>query len=734
MMSNSRRRLSNPGPPSPVQSPLSPADQAVAPYTENDDSKDSASNQSNNQPNYYLPNHPFTNKRQRSSNEEVKTESPVAPFSLTLNSNLLSIITNQSPSQSIPTETRMSPVTQGISNFSVQSASPEPDLKRSRSFAESSTISIHSVNRSSNPTNKDLSNGSSTNQSVDQSTNPVTESITADSSKPIASTSHQLVSAVNSQSPGQSDDQKINKPTLSQSSTSLLGHVQTSPFNRPTAPSDTSPTNQPNHSSISQLIQAMSGPSVDQQPSAVKQEPSNGQSTKQISNQPVYSPPVVMTGTYNNMYPQHYVVFNNQVHQSNNQSLNPMYILNPAMYVQAFNPSLKQPYNQPITQPTNQSTSIPVASPINLLGENIPLIRARTAPPLNDQSINQSVNQVVTSMTQPWPRSHRNNQSSFERYLFHFPDTASHGAQGGLYQPGKPSQLYIELVHSGDPSTNQAPIRHSICLPVKVALKPTVKESATVRRFDELALHPTHLVCPSIDLATEESRYGTGAEVCEPQYLLLRHDWKCPVSVVQVVKYQRSSTPPVIVSPLHLLAVAENSLAHTQTRGRGKNEAARKETAQLYLSFTLNAYYELHAHNGWKIERMLISHYKGGVEVAQSPITFTQLNQETQIADAVSAIQLLAGHPVTHHPTAAARKATKVRSSPRPSVNTHKDTHVASTDAPEQHSPDVETASQFMAALAEQHRQHVMSQRSQSAAPDTSHLALLSSAASQSRF
>ena len=236
----------------------------------------------------------------------------------------------------------------------------------------------------------------------------------------------------------------------------------------------------------------------------------------------------------------------------------------------------------------------------------------------------------------PWPTEARAAARDGLRFLVHFPDDSSHGAQGGLYQPGKPSLLCIHLV---DPDGREEEVR----LPVKIALKPTVKESATVRRFDELCLHPRAFYCDSTDLGMEEARWQTAASVPDPAFLLLRQDWKGAVAVVHVPRWGRQQRETVRVSPLHILPVQDGTLAHTQTRGRGKTEAQRKETAQLYLSMIVDAYYELRCHSGYSIARLQMRHYKGGSESARVDLRFSGLEADTRVQDAISVIECLSG-------------------------------------------------------------------------------------------
>ena len=188
----------------------------------------------------------------------------------------------------------------------------------------------------------------------------------------------------------------------------------------------------------------------------------------------------------------------------------------------------------------------------------------------------------------PWMTEKRSASSECRRYLLHFPDDSSHGAQNGLYQPGKPSELMLRMKRNKahntrrdvrkddeskqqrDGSDQEADGECETCevkLPVKVAVKPTVKESATVRRFDELALHPAAFYTQSADLAWEERNFATSAEHSEPPFLLLRQDWKNPIALVHIARYGRQQRDVDDLSPLHLLPIAEGTLApHTDAR------------------------------------------------------------------------------------------------------------------------------------------------------------------------
>jgi len=342
---------------------------------------------------------------------------------------------------------------------------------------------------------------------------------------------------------------------------------------------------------------------------------------------------------------------------------------------QPFQPSsIIYPINQSLSNTNSmfarqQSGGSIIQQQINNTSTNNNIILPQASPPSRSSSsisVSMSIPAQIPSQSQQpiskassWPTETRNKSTIVNRYLIHFPDSASHGAQGGLYQPGKPSQLFISLIHNNEnqnntnnnddtnndttANNNHNPTIHTIKIPVKIALKPTVKESATVRRFDEIALHPLYYYCPTNDLRLEELRYSTNSDLTDPEYLLLRHDWKSSISVIKILRYGRQQKESLLLSPIHLLPVHEGCLAHTQTRGRGKNELARKETAQLYLAMMIDEYYELRCHSDWKISSMSMRHYKGGAEIGKVEISFTGLAMDTKINDAINAIELLAG-------------------------------------------------------------------------------------------
>ena len=297
----------------------------------------------------------------------------------------------------------------------------------------------------------------------------------------------------------------------------------------------------------------------------------------------------------------------------------------------------------------------------------------------------QSVGSSLTSSSTltapfPWLTEQRNAGSECRRYLLNFPDDSSHGAQNGLYQPGKPSELMVRMKRNKANSSNksskdscgkreeakqqmrgddqpedkeQRDSSHKevdgeceVCevkLPVKIALKPTVKESATVRRFDELALHPAAFYTQSADLAWEERNFATSAEHSEPPFLLLRQDWKNPIALVHIARYGRQQREVDDLSPLHLLPIFEGSLAHTQTRGRGKTLQQRLETAQLYLSMCVGKWYELRAHSGWRVDGVEMRHFKGGRQVQRVEIAVREMELGATSEDVVAVVGAMSG-------------------------------------------------------------------------------------------
>ena len=315
------------------------------------------------------------------------------------------------------------------------------------------------------------------------------------------------------------------------------------------------------------------------------------------------------------------------------------------------------------------------------------------------------------------------------RYLIHFPADTAHGAQSGLYQPGKPSQLIIHMAEADAPTAphpNQTaagtsgggagaanesevlPVGHNmIRIPVKVAIKPTVKRTAKLRTLHEVSLHPAWYDCESRDLSEEEKRWDTGGKAKKPKFLLLRHDTKSCIHVLQVNRWtadehntasgpdeQMTTTPPrdnlsaassnlpsssttsaalsgllnsltaaggslpfvpqssptssTSLLPLHILPVSDDSMAHVQTKGRGKTEDRRKETAQLYLSLKVDKWYELRCHSGWRIVEMEMKHHKGGHQISSVVIPFHYLPGDLTVGEGVQAITLLAAGSQPH--------------------------------------------------------------------------------------
>ncbi len=89
---------------------------------------------------------------------------------------------------------------------------------------------------------------------------------------------------------------------------------------------------------------------------------------------------------------------------------------------------------------------------------------------------------------------------------------------------------------SGGASEGDAlPAGHSVIrVPVKVAIKPTVKRTAKLRTVHEVSLHPAWYDCDSRDLSEEEKKWETGSKAKKPKHLLLRHDTKSCIHVLQV--------------------------------------------------------------------------------------------------------------------------------------------------------------------------------------------------------
>ena len=170
-----------------------------------------------------------------------------------------------------------------------------------------------------------------------------------------------------------------------------------------------------------------------------------------------------------------------------------------------------------LPSPTSPSTSSSPAPSTLSSSPNIPpLSSVPPPPPPSLQSL-------------AWPTTYKSPSSVLNRYLIHFPHDTAHGAQAGLYQPGKPSQLIIRL-HDPDappPSPTKGDTEASVIrIPCKVALKPTVKRTAKLRTLHEISMHPAWYDCESKDLGEEEKRWETGSKQKRPKYLLLRQDTK----------------------------------------------------------------------------------------------------------------------------------------------------------------------------------------------------------------
>ena len=304
----------------------------------------------------------------------------------------------------------------------------------------------------------------------------------------------------------------------------------------------------------------------------------------------------------------------------------------------------------PLSHSANTLTPQPLLSP-QLSQVALPTFASSSVAALLPQPGSAQLTSSSTLSTPfPWSTERRSAGGGCRRYLLHFPDDSSHGAQNGLYQPGKPSELVVRMKRraasnrdeeggqGGDSETDGECETCEVKLPVKIALKPTVKESATVRRFDELALHPAAFYTQSSDLAWEERNFCTSAEHSEPAFLLLRQDWKNPIALVHVARYGRQQRECDELSPLHLLPTVEGSLAHTQTRGRGKTLQQRLETAQLYLSLCVGKAYELRAHSGWRVDGVEMRHFKGGRQVQCVDMPLRELGVGASNAHVAAAI------------------------------------------------------------------------------------------------
>ena len=114
----------------------------------------------------------------------------------------------------------------------------------------------------------------------------------------------------------------------------------------------------------------------------------------------------------------------------------------------------------------------------------------------------------------PWTVDKQPDVSKIRRYSITMCTKTCNGAQGGKYQPGRPSVLQIVLRHGE--------IKTSVSLPVKVALAQPVKESTFSANIAEFALHPNHNICdPDLDLSTAEQVLKTRAPLI-PRRTLLR--------------------------------------------------------------------------------------------------------------------------------------------------------------------------------------------------------------------
>ena len=408
-------------------------------------------------------------------------------------------------------------------------------------------------------------------------------------------------------------------------------------------------------------------------------------------------------------------------------------------------PSLPLSLPSPTLQslyPAHLSHLLPAVSTPFVSSSNAALSSASFAAAGGSSSHSASLSSVGGLSAVSWPAASSVSSSpQLNRYLIHFPADTAHGAQSGLYQPGKPSQLIIHMAEADAPAVPQPspaaaagvsgseadvlPAGHSLIrIPVKVAIKPTVKRTAKLRTLHEVSVHPAWYDCESRDLSEEEKKWETGSKAKKPKYLLLRHDTKSCIHVLQVNRWtadehntatggpdeqMTASTPrdsgtvaspampassststalsgllnsltaaggslpfvppsaPCSASssssssssflPLHILPVSDDSMAHVQTKGRGKTEDRRKETAQLYLSLKVDKWYELRCHSGWRIVEMEMKHHKGGHQISSVLIPFHYLPGDLTVGEGVQAITLLATGSQPHSMNASSSPA-----------------------------------------------------------------------------
>jgi hypothetical protein len=305
--------------------------------------------------------------------------------------------------------------------------------------------------------------------------------------------------------------------------------------------------------------------------------------------------------------------------------------------------------------PINQGL-IPVLQSNPIRGQQWPT----TVCPIGRTPITTSVGGLVTS-----------------RYLLHFAMDLAQGAQEGLYQPGKPSELIITMsFHKGHDAeglnpkelielkgTKPNPIienavnagLYQLVLPVKIALKPTVKRTAKIRGLSEVSMHPECFNCLTRELCTEEETWETGPKVKKPHYLLLRRDTGEPIRIMYVNKWlgnhvNHNATDPHNLhdySPIHIKPVIDDGLSHVQTKGRGKTEERKKETSQLYLALKCDRWFEFRCHHGWKIEQIELRHFKGGTWKSSHLLPYQHLSESISIAEAIQAIQMTVQIPTT---------------------------------------------------------------------------------------
>ena len=218
-----------------------------------------------------------------------------------------------------------------------------------------------------------------------------------------------------------------------------------------------------------------------------------------------------------------------------------------------------------LPSPTSPNTN-PSSSPA-------PSLSSPTIPPLS--SVPPPPPPSLQSLA--WPTTYKSPSSILNRYLIHFPHDTAHGAQAGLYQPGKPSQLIIRLQDPDAPPISPATKGDTdgpvIRIPCKVALKPTVKRTAKLRTLHEISMHPAWYDCESRDLGEEEKRWETGSKQKRPKYLLLRQDTKSMIHVIHVNKWNAEEA----LEEDRALAALNASSA---SPGRGENGVGKPSSSK----------------------------------------------------------------------------------------------------------------------------------------------------------